>query len=270
MDLPKIPTGMFDDLKSRFIGQGKQAEYDEAYDDYDDYDEYLDYGEYGYDEERDGGYAPASSEYDPYGSVTTRAAGAGRMGTSPNLVSISDVKRSAVVTESMGRDSLSSRTATGRTLVANTGPAPSSPAATMGEQSESLEAVFAPTVTKEAVQPAPVAEPAAAASSYDPYTAFTSASVASHKPTRSCVVMRPKVYGDAEKVAKTLRAGDVAVLCLAETPDTLVKRILDFSFGAAAALGASVDCVADKVFVVAVGPGLDDQERRGLQSQGVL
>lgn len=287
MELPKISAGMFDDLKSRF-GRGranKDPYADELgeYDDYQDYDEYPDYGEYGYDEERDGGYAPASSQYDPYNTVTMRSVGSSRS-TGPRLVSLSDANRPASSVGRTVRDPLSSSTSMGRTLIDGTAPAPSSPAATMGERSESLDAVFSSTASTATATAAATAAPAATAASstsatleaaapaasYDPYAAFTGASPVSHKPVRSCVVIRPKTYGDAEKVAKTLRAGDVAVLCLAQTPADLAKRILDFSFGAATALGASADCVADKVFVLAVGPGLDDQERRGLQSQGVL
>ena len=275
MDLPKISSGMLDGLKSRF-GRGKAGNdpYGGGFDDYDDFgdvDEYPDYGEYGYDEERDGGYAPASSQYDPYDTVTTRSTGEQRS-MAPRLVSLSDAKRSTAVPESLVRDPLSTRAGVGRTLVDEASSGSSSSALPRSERSESLDAVFTPTASPSAAaeSPAQAPQPAAPAESFDPYAAFTGASVVSHKPTRSCVVIRPKAYGDAERVAKVLRAGDAAVLCLTQTPDQLAKRILDFSFGAATALGASADCVAEKVFVLAVGPGLDDQERRGLQSQGVL
>ena len=53
-------------------------------------------------------------------------------------------------------------------------------------------------------------------------------------------------------------------------PKCLSKRILDFSFGVSSALDASVDCVADKVFVISRGAALTDAERMSLRGQGVL
>jgi cell division inhibitor SepF len=83
-------------------------------------------------------------------------------------------------------------------------------------------------------------------------------------------VILPASYGDVESVAHALKAGDVVVLGLKQTPGDLAKRVLDFSFGVASALDASVDCVADKVFVVCRGNGLSDGERLSLKSQGIL
>ena len=60
------------------------------------------------------------------------------------------------------------------------------------------------------------------------------------------------------------------VLALKETPDALAKRVLDFSFGVSSALDASVDCIADKVFVIARGAALTEAERASLRSQGIL
>ena len=71
-------------------------------------------------------------------------------------------------------------------------------------------------------------------------------------------------------MARALKAGDVAVLVLAGTAPELAKRVLDFSFGAACALDASVDCPAEKVFVIARGQGLTDAERKQLAAQGIL
>ncbi len=83
-------------------------------------------------------------------------------------------------------------------------------------------------------------------------------------------VLKPGVYAEAEGVAKALKGGDVVILVLSETPADLVKRILDFSFGAAAALDASVECIADHVFAIAVDSGLSEVERMTLRNQGVL
>ena len=83
-------------------------------------------------------------------------------------------------------------------------------------------------------------------------------------------MLKPATYGEVERIAKALKAGDVVVLALRNTPDALAKRILDFSFGVSSALDASVDCVADKVFVIARGSGLTETERASLRNQGVL
>jgi cell division inhibitor SepF len=109
-----------------------------------------------------------------------------------------------------------------------------------------------------------------AASSYDPYQAYEGAGAASHKPTRNVVVISPNAYGEVESVARNLKAGDAVVLSLRNTPSQLSKRILDFSFGVASALDASVDCVADKVFAITRGSALSDAECMKLRGQGVL
>jgi len=67
-----------------------------------------------------------------------------------------------------------------------------------------------------------------------------------------------------------VKAGDVVVLQLRNTPDSLAKRILDFSFGVSAALDASVECPTDKVFAIARGNALTDAEKANLRGRGVL
>lgn len=84
---------------------------------------------------------------------------------------------------------------------------------------------------------------------------------------RSVTVLKPK-HAEAERSRRP--GGDVVVLALRNTPDNLSKRILDFSFGVSSALDASVDCVADKVFVISRGAALTDAERMSLRGQGVL
>lgn len=278
MDLSKFSSGVLDGIKTRF---GKTQDAPDAYDYTEDFDEFADYGEYAYDEDRDGSYKSSSSQHDGYAAVTTRAAGSGRNGSYPDLVSISDVRRFTSASDSSAGASTVTQTANGRTLIGNTGPAPSSPAATLGAAAEAADASSSAQFKVVAATPKAVVDPVQAQPSASAATASVPSasaqgipkaqvSVPTYSASRSCVVVRPKTYADAEKVAKTLREGNLVVLCLDQTSDQLTKRILDFSFGAAAALGASVDCLKEKKFVLAVGPGLDDQERRGLQSQGVL
>ncbi len=87
---------------------------------------------------------------------------------------------------------------------------------------------------------------------------------------RSITVLKPVSYGDAERIVSALKAGDAVVLGLLNTPETLTKRILDFSFGASCALDASVECVADKVFAITKGAPLSEVERMTLRNQGVF
>ena len=83
-------------------------------------------------------------------------------------------------------------------------------------------------------------------------------------------MLKPSSYGEVERVAKIVKAGDVVVLSLRNTPDHLAKRILDFSFGVSSALDASVECIADKVFVILRGNALSADELTALRNQGVL
>lgn len=103
----------------------------------------------------------------------------------------------------------------------------------------------------------------------DSYGAYSAAGAASSS-MRSCTVLKPASYDEVERIAKVLKAGDVVVLALRNTPDLLAKRILDFSFGVSSAIDASVECVADKVFAITCGAGLSDAERTSLRNQGVL
>lgn len=288
---------MFGDIKSKlgFKGKAETGAYDEYYD-----DGYDDYGE-GYDEYADD-YGPSydggdsSSRYDSYGgSVTTRRAGSRSSSSSlPRLVSIDDVRANTQVPSSLNRDPLPPRHVTrasqtgssyrpSRTMVDSSLPPEMTPegtaaaaAAASRRHSEGLESLFTPTTEEPARTSADGglhARPSStttARGSYDPYDALSGSTGSSYAAKRSVAVLRPTDYGEAEQVARTLKAGDVAVLCLGATPDALAKRILDFSFGVAAALDANVECVADKTFAITRFKELSDSERVGLHAQGVL
>ena len=302
MAMPKFnkPEGMLDSIKSKLGFSDGTSGYDSGYDrgrnDFDDYDDYDD----------DADDAP-SSNYDPYSSVTTRPARGNHARVSSTtqgsgyrpakLVSIDDVRAHTTVPDSLNRDPLpprkvSSASFGNRTMVdpAFTAPAntPNARAAAAADQerSESLNALFSTTAAEAAESSAspagqtaakPIegavtaaAKAASAASSFDPYKAYEGTATGTHSPTRSVTIVKPASYGECEKVAKALKAGDAVVLALKETPDALAKRVLDFSFGVSSALDASVDCVADKVFVIARGAALSEAERASLRSQGIL
>lgn len=293
---------MLDGIKSKLgfadANQGyDEGYYDDQYGDYgDDYGEYGDYGP-GYDDAPESD-APAS-RYDPYAPVTTRPARASharsssRPGFTPaKLVSIDDVRAHTQVPESLTRDPLPPRRVSSaglrseRTVVDATMPASANTpnaraaAASNRERSESLNALFtstsddaltsSPSATAPASSFTATATASPSSSAFDPYDAYAGAGASKHNPSRSLTVLKPASYAEVERIAKALKAGDAVVLALRNTPDNLAKRILDFSFGVSSALDASVDCVADKVFVITRGAGLSDAERMNLRNQGVL
>ncbi|MEY8562111.1 cell division protein SepF [Eggerthellaceae bacterium 3-80] len=292
---------MFDGLKSKLGFAEAEGEvvgdqyFDDASDDYGEgYDEFE---EYGPSYQADDGYRDRSSvreSYDRYANPSIRPAHAAsrRESSSPRLVSIEDVRARTQIPESLKRDPLpprhvssasSSRYQSERTMVdpatsahagtpnaraqASSALTPSSAAssASAQERSESLNSLFSPTTDSAAST-----SRASDGRAYDPYDAYSGSVTGKHTPTRSLTVIKPASYAEAERVAKALKAGDVVVLALRNTPDTLAKRILDFSFGASSALDASVECIADKVFAISRGAALSQAELTMLKNQGVL
>lgn len=300
MELPKISVS---DIKSKLgFADGRDAGYDEGY-----YDEYAeedygdDYGEYGYDAEPE---EDPAKRYEPYSKVTTRPALGSRPVSAPKLVSIDDVRERTQVPDSLRRDPLparhvssSSRSYGNRTMVDSSMPAPGAePAASASAsprrvRSEGYESLFSSTAdaadrlsqqgsrsassfstssSAGVAGGAGASAPAVTKPAFDPYASYQGAGAAAYAPSRSVTVFKPVAYAEVERISKSLRAGDAVILCLGNTPDHLVKRILDFSFGAASMVDARVDCIAEKVFAVARGQELSDAERTALRNQGVL
>lgn len=280
--------GMLDGIKSKLgfadnaqpSGYRSRSRSRQSYDDYDDYNDDYDDFEDDYEEDK-------AKSYEPYSPVTTRPAGGSRTSSSSfssgyrpaKLVSIDDVRAHTTVPESLNRDPLPQRKVTpsfaGRVTVDAKSPLPNSASASHGahaskERSESLDSLFDSTADLAAANAKKTEAAAKPSSSFDPYKAYEGVTTGKHNPTRSLTVVKPDNYGECELVAKALKAGDAVVLVLAQTPEALAKRVLDFSFGASSALDASVDCVADKVFVIARGQGLTDAERKSLSNQGIL
>ena len=259
--------GMLSDLKSR-LG----FSHDDERRDFDDFDEYDDFDD-GFNARDDREYAGYGADYNenaPVGGfqpATTRSGRFGHPDSSPDLVTIRDVKARTQVPDDLLRDPLAddnrvSRRVGSRELIGNSAPAQSSPAynAAARDQvaptrSEGLNSLFEPTGSE---------------SSYDPYNAYAGTGSKTYTSTRKITVVRPVSYGDVEQVSRALKAGDVVVLAMRATSDDLSKRVLDFSFGVASALDASVECPAEKVFAIARGTALTDEEKRSLSLQGVL
>ena len=143
-----------------------------------------------------------------------------------------------------------------------------SPAYTAGSQS-----AFAASPAHSSAYAAPqsaYAAPASTATAYDPYDAYAGSGASFATPKRAVVVLKPSSYSEVERIAKTVRTGDVLVLALHNTSSELSKRVLDFSFGVASALSARVDCIADKVFAINCGEAINASEMESLHNQGVL
>lgn len=294
-------SGAFSGIRSRFGGGSRgQDRRDDGYDDYG-------YDDYGYDDGYDGGRYADSAVYDDYGEygydpdepyddytgaegigeVRTRSVSSGSY-THPPLVSFDEARTNTYVPDRLMRDPLehlpsrssrtSSRYSSGYTPrvrdSVNVGSASEYDFASVGgARLDSTGAEIPPSSVVDAA-PAPAASPASpsamASTARDSRALYSKPGERSFVPTRKLKVLSPAGYGEVEAVAHALKAGDAVVLALAQTPDDLAKRVLDFSFGAASALDASVECIADKTFAVCRGAALSDAERAALAAQGVL
>lgn len=282
MELPKIGKseggGVLSGLKSRLGFASDTAEdFDEEY--YDDAQD-EEYGDYeGGDGEYDA-YGPGYEEPDD-GPLSLRSTSR-HASSSPSLVSINDVRSRTQIPDSLNRDPLPAR------QVSSVGAASSSYRSSYSRPSRSVEhaadymistdtsdvshntvpqkshgydSLFASTTQGSSSE---------SSRSYDPYDAYSGAGTTTHNPSRAVSVLKPASYGEVERIAKIVKAGDVVILSLRNTPDHLAKRILDFSFGVSSALDASVDCIADKVFAIIRGRSLSTEEQQNLRNQGVL
>ncbi|MEG0217316.1 MAG: cell division protein SepF, partial [Raoultibacter sp.] len=193
--------------------------------------------------------------YDNSSPVSTRAAGTkpqGRYdGSRPHLVSYNDVRASTQVPDRLNRDPLPPRRTSSTPSRAHQRPlddysayAPVGGAGGAGGEagggtharSAGYESLFGQSATAEAS--APLAGSAATTASFDPYQAYEGSGAPVYNPQRSLRVIKPVSYDEVQDVAKTLKAGDVVVLQLHNTPSQLSKRILDFAFGVSSALEA--------------------------------
>ena len=248
---------MLSSLKSR-LGFSQDNKSYQGVDD--DFGEYDDFDSDGFSERYDNEFAGYGADYDenaPVGGfrpATTRSGRFGRADSTPNLVSIDDVKANTPLP-----DVSSTRRVGGRNLIDDRAPAQSSPAYNASlrdrdretggsSRSEGLNSLFEPS----------------SGSSFEPYSA------SSLSAARNLVVIRPTAYNDVERGARSLKAGDVVVLVMRATPADLMQRVLDFSFGAAGALDARVECPTERVFAIAKGQALTEAEKNNLRSQGVL
>lgn len=265
MDL-KIPK--FDDLKGRLDFKDRLGFKDAAHarpstpqdDSYDDFD-HEDFGEYAFDDNAD--YAR-----EPYKDAASTASFSPQM---PKLVTADDVRAHTQYKPNEEAIDAASR-----------GERPNAALKQEEQRSAGLGGLFEP--ADQGAHAAPKSTPVSSAQtgafaalhdvpSMPPAEQERPAAVQPRvvqRATRILTVIKPESYADAERIAKILKAGDVAVLSLRSTPDTLGKRILDFSFGVACALDARVECVSGHVFALTRGAGLTEGETNRLRDQGLM
>ncbi|MDR1358517.1 MAG: cell division protein SepF [Coriobacteriales bacterium] len=87
---------------------------------------------------------------------------------------------------------------------------------------------------------------------------------------REAIVINPDSYAEAEQVAINLRRGNAVVLVLTQTRPELAKRILDFSFGAAAVAEGQVASIGERIYALTCDHPLTENEMESLRARGVL
>ncbi|MDR0499766.1 MAG: cell division protein SepF [Coriobacteriales bacterium] len=267
--------GFLDDMKNRISGLGKGAkdEYDNAeYNGYEEYDEdelngrqsldgrydsssdYNDDYDLGYEDDFEDSRAPLPSN---------ASLGAARQSYQIDdhvpLVTLSDV-RSAGVAELQSAARAMQRNGTGSIRTVR------EPYAT--SETGSMRTVREPYATSETQLRGDTPEYYASRSG-QVKARSTTGNLAKH-PFRQLVVVRPNSYGEAEKISLALKENHAVAVDLRSTRPELGKRILDFTFGAASALGAQVDTPANRVYAITIGHALTDEEHELLVARGII
>ena len=75
-------------------------------------------------------------------------------------------------------------------------------------------------------------------------------SILNATPQLPAYVLRPESYDDVETVVRRVRTKQPVALVFVGVRTEVAKRVLDFSYGFACGLGASVKEVGDRVFMV--------------------
>ena len=243
----RIPR--LDEIKNRFISNDSHTNRTRRFGTYDadDYDDFgqEDFGEYAFDDNADYAQPESESASNSYSSQM------------PKLVTANDVRSHTQYTPSDDTQSTQSNRGFERSSVSST--SLNSDASFRSQQSFSASETGALPINSHTVPPetAPAASPVVE-------------SRVVQRATRILTVISPESYAEAERIAKILKSGDVAVLSLRKTPDALGKRILDFSFGVACAFDARVECVSGHVYAITRGVGLTEGERGRLRDQGLM
>ena len=96
-------------------------------------------------------------------------------------------------------------------------------------------------------------------------------SILNATPQLPAYVLRPESYDDVETVVRRVRTKQPVALVFVGVRTEVAKRVLDFSYGFACGLGASVKEVGDRVFMVLPqGCEVKDSDLAKLRDDGFL
>ncbi|MCF2621035.1 cell division protein SepF [Collinsella tanakaei] len=96
-------------------------------------------------------------------------------------------------------------------------------------------------------------------------------SVVNGTPQLPMYVLRPESYDDVETVVRRVRTRQPVALIFVGVRTEIAKRVLDFSYGFACGLGASVKELGDRVFIVLPqGCEVKDSDLAKLRADGYL
>ena len=102
-------------------------------------------------------------------------------------------------------------------------------------------------------------------------TASRAAAVMNGTPQLPAYILRPESYDDVETVVRRVRTRQPVALIFAGVRTEVAKRVLDFSYGFACGLGASVRELGDRVFIVLPqGCEVKDSDLDKLRAEGYL
>ena len=112
----------------------------------------------------------------------------------------------------------------------------------------------------------------ASASTTQPIGAHsTASSILNATPQLPAYVLRPESYDDVETVVRRVRTKQPVALVFVGVRTEVAKRVLDFSYGFACGLGASVKEVGDRVFIVLpAGCEIQESDLSKLRADGYL
>lgn len=96
-------------------------------------------------------------------------------------------------------------------------------------------------------------------------------SILNATPQLPAYVLRPESYDDVETVVRRVRTKQPVALVFLGVRTEVAKRVLDFSYGYACGLGASVKEIGDRVFMVLpAGCEVKDSDLTKLRDDGYL
>ena len=102
-------------------------------------------------------------------------------------------------------------------------------------------------------------------------TAARMNAVVNGTPQLPAYVLRPESYDDVETVVRRVRTKQPVALVFVGVRTEVAKRVLDFSYGFACGLGASVKEVGDRVFIVLpAGCEVKESDLAKLRQEGYL